>query len=184
MTDMILRASSTIKPFQNTSDIIVRFYRGELVHPSGYAIQDVWGFSPAKLEKVHDYIQWIFPLQKPSEHVYDIPVLNPSEIEAFHTDAELRQRVQRSFRMMIEFYGFIMKDDVIVKGAQFREKSRWVYPKDHNMARLSRILESLRLLNFEPQARALFQALNGIYQEYRWEIGESMSYWQRTMRGT
>jgi len=184
MTDMILRASSTIKSLQNTSDIIVKFYRGELVHPSGYTILDVWGFTPAKLEKVHDYIQWIFPLRKPSEHVYDIPVLNPSEIDAFRTDGELRQRVQRSFRMMVEFYGFILQDDVIVKGERFREKSRWIYPKDHNMARISRILESLVLLDFQPQARAMYQAMKDIYPKYRWEIGESMSYWQRIMKGT
>jgi hypothetical protein len=183
MKNMILRASSSIAPFPNNNDIIIRFYRGELVHPSKYTIQDVWDFSPAKLEKQHDYIQWIFPLRKPSAHVYDIPILNPSEIEVFHTDAELRQRVMRSFRMMIGFYGFMQEDDHVIQGAHFGDRSGWIYPKNHNLARISRMLESLLLLDFKPEAKALFQALVEIYPEYKWDIGESLSYWKRIMEG-
>ena len=82
---MIISASNTIRPLPNEGGIIAKFYSGERVHPSGYTIEDVWKFSFARLEKVHDYIQWLFPLATPSGHVHDIPVLNKEEIQQFQT---------------------------------------------------------------------------------------------------
>lgn len=176
---MIISASGTIKPLPNTNNIIVRFYLGKRVHPAGYTIEDVWKFSYDQLEKTHDYIQWIFPSMTPSTHVHDIPILNKDEIRDFHTSEALRAKVLKSFCLMLNFYGFELTDGNVARNPEFNERSGWLYPKNHNYLRISRILESLVLLGFRSESEAFLRALTDIYPEFRWDIGESLSVWKR-----
>ena len=52
----------------------------------GRLASDVLGFSDDRLEEVHDYIQWLFPLQTRSAAQPQSPVLSTAEIEAIRTD--------------------------------------------------------------------------------------------------
>jgi hypothetical protein len=178
---MILRASSSIKPLPNTDHKLLRFYQGEKVHPAGYVISDVWHFSYEKLEKVHDYIQWIFPTTTPSAHVYDIPILGVEEVAAFHSDQVLREGVLKSFDLMLDFYGFRRVEGVISPGPNFEERDRWLFPRDHNLARVSRILESLVVLGFKGEAEMFLDALVGLPHKYRWYVVDSLPYWKKAV---
>ncbi|MGA2785660.1 MAG: opioid growth factor receptor-related protein [Candidatus Bathyarchaeia archaeon] len=181
---MIISASATIKPLPNTDNIIVKFYLGERVHPSRYTIDDVWRFSYEQLEKTHDYIQWIFPLTIPSSHVQDIPILNKEEVHEFRTNEILRPKVLNSFRLMLNFYGFEMTGDTIIPSPEFKNQSGWLYPKNHNYLRISRILESLLLLGFRDESETFLSALISIYPDFRWDIGESLSVWKKILDRT
>jgi hypothetical protein len=176
---MIISASGSIKPLPNTGNLIVMFYLGHKVHPAGYTIEQVWKFSREQLEKIHDYIQWIFPLATPSTHVHDVPVLNKNEIEEFRDNEILRSRVVRSYHLMLDFYGFHVAGDAIGRSAEFKKHSGWLYPKNHNYLRISRILESLVLMCFRSEAEAFLGALVDIYPDFRWDIGESLSFWKK-----
>ena len=91
----------------------------------------------------------------------------------------LRTRVLKSLDRMLDFYGFERNGETIAASSKFKERSGWIYPNNHNYLRISRILESLLLLDFGNEAEALFDALIDLYQNFRWDIGESMSIWKR-----
>ena len=85
---------------------VVGFYRHQRPSDSGYLLVEVWGWDHQRLESVHDYIQWLFPLDEPSRAVLSAPVLRPDEIAAFRDDDGLKKALGQSFAVMSGFYGF------------------------------------------------------------------------------
>ena len=88
---------------------IVDFYRGDTRHPLGVSIETIWEWDDRQLEYEHTYIQWLFPLREPSRAVPGSPTITAAEVGEFRSDPELRERVLRSFRLMLGFYGFAMR---------------------------------------------------------------------------
>ena len=56
---------------------LVGFYRGTGPDTAGRTINEVWAFDHDQLERQHDYIQWLFPTDQPSEFTPDAPLLTP-----------------------------------------------------------------------------------------------------------
>jgi hypothetical protein len=152
----------------NCDDSIVRFYAGKGTDSGGRTIEEVWDFGYRQLEIVHDYIQWLFPLPKPSAYNPEAPLLTPRTALAFRTSEELRGRLSRSIELMLRFYGFETARAAdgglrIGQTKEFSERSRnWITPHNHNHLRLTRILESTRLLGCEEFSRALLTSLEEI----------------------
>ena len=65
------------------SDPIIDFYLGKAPDGAGRCIEEIWKFGHERLERVHDYIQWLFPLPDKSPFNRDAPVLTPKTIRAF-----------------------------------------------------------------------------------------------------
>ena len=42
------------------------FYRGTGTDVEGRTLAEIWAYSDAELEGVHDFIQWLFPLREPA----------------------------------------------------------------------------------------------------------------------
>jgi Opioid growth factor receptor (OGFr) conserved region len=165
----------------------VSFYRGEVVHPDRLTLDEIIRWDDKEIENSHSIIQWLFPLNKPSLNVANTPVITEHEIKQFRSDPELRNGVLRSLARMLRFYGLRMAtpDMAIVKGKDFEQKSGWIYPRNHNYKRLTRMLKSLRLLGFEAEAKCLYAALEEIYNAHRRYIGQEVfEYWQRAIDGT
>ena len=74
-------------------DALLRFYRLEGADARGRTLPEIWAWDAARLEGVHDYIQWLFPLPEPSAFNPYAPILTQATIEAFRADPELRQRL-------------------------------------------------------------------------------------------
>ena len=45
---------------------LITFYRGSGTDHAGRRIDEILSWDDAALESVHDYIQWLFPLDEPS----------------------------------------------------------------------------------------------------------------------
>ena len=45
-----------------SSDPLLRFYRLEGTDARGRSLEEIWTWEAGRLEAVHDYIQWLFPL--------------------------------------------------------------------------------------------------------------------------
>jgi hypothetical protein len=166
---------------------IVSFYKGEVVHPDRLTLDAIIKWDDKEIENSHNVIQWLFPLDKPSLNVANTPVITEKEIEYFRSDPELRNALLRSLARMLRFYGLRMvtPDMAIVKGKDFDRKSGWIYPRNHNYKRITRILKSLRLLGFEVEAKCLYKALEDIYKSHDRYIGHDVfEYWQRAVEGT
>ena len=167
-------------------DPLLRFYRLEGTDARGRTLPEIWAWDAARLEGVHDYIQWLFPLPEPSAFNPKAPILTPETIAAFRADAQLRERLLRSLALMLDFYGLAL--DSVGNGAPwiepapgFAAKSRgWLHAGDHNHLRLTRILTSLRLLGRDDHSQALYRCLAGIAGDHPHAISATtLDYWRK-----
>jgi hypothetical protein len=162
---------------------IVDFYSGKAMDTAGRTLSEIHKWDYHKLENTHDYIQWLFPLPKPSQYNLSAPVLDAEQIAKFHADAELRAQLLASLDKMLGFYGFERNNMSITRSNAWEERSRnWLRPGNHNHLRLTRILKSLSILDLNAYAHALFEALNAVFSEKPGVIsGTTMGYWKRAL---
>lgn len=163
----------------SSSSNLLKFYRGEGVDSNGRSIQQLWCFSLEEKERCHDYIQWLFPLKKPSQYNQNAPLLDAKTIAAMRQDPLLMANIQRSFKEMLTFYGLRQKKNIIERAENFPERKRvWLTPNNHNHLRLTRILRCLTLLGLTQQAKALSSCLKLLAKDYPNDIGkETVGIW-------
>lgn len=142
---------------------LVSFYEGSGHDDCGRRLDDVLRFDDERIEHVHDFIQWLFPLPEPSGANPDAPILDEATIAAFRARPDLRANLRRSLDRMLSFYGFEWSGERIVRAPPFARRSSWLRAGDHNHLRLTRILRSLTVLGEPQAARTLFAALAEIY---------------------
>jgi hypothetical protein len=80
-----------------------------------------WKGDYEKLERQHDYIQFLFPLMDPSLFNHKIQLLQRHEVRRIRRDKKASLRVRKSFEMMLDFFGFQLSDTS--KGTVERKKS-------------------------------------------------------------
>ena len=93
---------------------LLAFYRGDAPDWNGRRLEEIWSWTDERLEAVHDYIQWMFPLSVRSGANPAAPILGPMSIEAFAASEALRERLDRSLRVMLRFYGL---EEIRTEGA-------------------------------------------------------------------
>jgi Opioid growth factor receptor (OGFr) conserved region len=118
---------------------VLAFLEGGGPDARGRTVFEVLGFDNAALERTHDYIQWLFPLNEPSGAVPDAPVLKADEIEAIQASATAQMVLAAATDRMTIFFG---------------QTRHWLAPADHNHLRITRIIRSLRLLRGDGPANA------------------------------
>jgi Opioid growth factor receptor (OGFr) conserved region len=167
-------------------DPLLRFYRLDGTDARGRTLPEIWAWDAARLEGVHDYIQWLFPLPEPSAFNPHAPILSMETIDTFRADPELRQRLLRSLALMLDFYGLTLESDGkgaprIGRAPDFAAKSAdWLRPGDHNHLRLTRILTSAKLLGLDDHSRALYRCLAAIARDHPHAVSATtLDYWQR-----
>jgi hypothetical protein len=126
----------------------------------------------------------MFPLPVRSGANPGAPILGPISIEAFGTSEELRERLERSLRVMLRFYGL---EDIrrggalhIVRTGRFTRRARvWLSPGNHNHLRLTRIMTSLGELGLAAQARAVWECLSQIAADFPDRVTPAtLEYWR------
>jgi Opioid growth factor receptor (OGFr) conserved region len=131
-------------------------------------VEEVLTFSDEKLERVHDYIQWLFPLPTRSSAQPNAPVLTDREIAAIRTDERALDNLRRATERMLRFYG----------GTEW-----WLTWSDHNHLRISRILQSLRLLAGKDAARRFHDAILILHDAAGSPISpHNLRYWEKALR--
>jgi hypothetical protein len=158
---------------------ILEFYR-EGTDDDGRTLNEILAWPDAKLEAIHDFIQWLFPLPERSGANPDAPILDAPTIAAFHQSPELQERLRQSFLRMLRFYGLEFHAGKVHPEANFAAcSSNWLTPNNHNHLRLTRMLRSLHLLRLDPEAQALFLALSQIYKSQPGRITpRSYQFWK------
>jgi hypothetical protein len=146
------------------SSSLLTFYRGG-ADTAGRTLESILAWDDRRLEMVHDYIQWLFPLPEASRFNPDAPRLTSVEAALFRSDPVLADSVLRALDRMLAFYGLIRTGDVIVRGPAFASRGPvWLTPLNHNHLRLTRMLLSLGYLGRPALARALHACLADIAQ--------------------
>ncbi|WP_375464379.1 opioid growth factor receptor-related protein [uncultured Methylobacterium sp.] len=96
---------------------------------AGRSLDAVLAFDNARIEAVHDFIQWCFPLRQASRAVPGAPVLTSAEAEAIRSDPNARDGLRAALARMRRFYG---------------DTDLWLSRHDHNHLRITRILTATR----------------------------------------
>ncbi len=165
---------------------ILDFYGGSGVDHDGRRWEDIVGWSDARLEAVHDFIQWLFPLPEPSPVNPLAPVLDRETIAAFRVRADLVANLRGSLERMLRFYGLALGDGPgVERAANFAERAEnWLSPNNHNHLRITRILRCCWLLGLEAEARAFLEALEGIAREHPQGVtARSVQFWRGAVTG-
>lgn len=129
----------------------------------GRLITDVLDYSDERLDSIHDYIQWLFPLPTRSAAQPHSPTLTALEIEAIRLDRRATDNLQRAAHRMLRFY------------SSTRE---WLTSHDHNHLRITRIIRSLRLLIGSDDARRFHHAILDLQQAAGDPVNaDSLRFW-------
>lgn len=141
--------------------MIVQFLAGYGKDHKGRTLPEIRISPNWKLEREHDFIQWMFPSDIQSEFFDKAPVLMPDDIAFIRMSPTIQEQIGLSLTRMMEFYE---KDDY------------WITQKNHNFLRLTRILRFLWLANKKHEYVCLSKILDDIYTDYFDVIGEETFY--------
>lgn len=167
------------------TDPIIAFFAGSGTDHAGRRHAEIMAWPDARLELVHDYIQWVFPLASPSAFNPDAPLIRPETAARFAADASLRETLLAGLQRMARFYGLEPRrfEDgswQLDLAPDFDRRARfWLNPGNHNHLRLTRILTSLRLLHCPQSAEALMDALERVSRRHPGAISaRSLAFWR------
>ncbi|KAM9444304.1 opioid growth factor receptor-like isoform 2-T2 [Clarias gariepinus] len=130
------------------------FYQNKIpFQPHGVCIEDFhkdWFGNYTRLERVHSYIQWLFPTQEPGVNTY-AHVLTPTEIKHFRENTTVKKRLLKSYKLMLDFYGIQLVNEEtgkVQRAKNWRDRFENLNRNMHNNLRITRILKCLGLLGF------------------------------------
>lgn len=166
---------------------LLGFYHGTGTDNRGRRLEEILAWDDERLEDIHDFIQWLFPLEEPSQFNLAAPLLTPADIREFRADPLLRENLLRSATRMLAFYGFDLREgsgNITVRPSQqFAARGHVVYGGfNHNHLRITRILKSLSLLGVADLARKFLAALQA-NDAARSLPRESLTYWSEAVGG-
>jgi len=163
---------------------IIGFYEGTHNNQEGYSIDDIKEFTDEELEKVHTYIQWIFPLPEKSKAVPGSPVLRQSDIDEFNNRSDLQKKMKTMFYIMLDFYGLNVFDNKVRTSFEnwHHKYPMWLTSRNHNFLRLSRMIRSMKLLGLKNDAQMLYDFLCILYENNENIIGPvTKQFWDEAI---
>lgn len=101
--------------------------------PTGHNrfIEEILRYSDTRLERDHEYIQWLFPNQRPSRYNPSAPTLDTRALEEIKSSPAAMQNFSAGLDLLRAFYS---------------RNSHWLRPHDHNHLRITRIIEAAGLI--------------------------------------
>lgn len=129
----------------------------------GRYLSDIWAFSDDEIEITHDFIQWLFPLDEPSNAVWDAPILIDREIEEVRRSVKARENLIRSQGWFLRFLS---------------NNDSWVTPRNHNQRRVSRMVKSLKLLHSDAAAVNCLEAVIDLASQRNFSDACVINYWE------
>ncbi|CAI9722424.1 growth factor receptor 1 [Octopus vulgaris] len=133
--------------------------------PNGDYIEDIlenWFGDYEKLERHHGYIQWLFPNKVTglNRHAFR---LNDYEIQEISRNEVLRDRVKRSFHLMLDFYGMSMTGDCqFALSLSSNDRIKNLKESPHNFLRITRILTALGEFGLRREQKNWLRFLEGM----------------------
>ncbi|WVF66204.1 hypothetical protein IAT40_000944 [Kwoniella sp. CBS 6097] len=127
-------------------DSNLRFYKNEIpCQPDGLKYEswiNKYERDYVELEMNHGYVQWLFPIQEQGVNYHAQP-LEPDELEAMKQDPEVLDRLLRSYKMMLRFYGIDFNDGQLKLSEDYNERLLNLKQRSHNLLRITRIMKHL-----------------------------------------
>ena len=109
---------------------LYKFLKNEEKDFQGRFLSDIWSFTDEEIQYNYDFIQLIFPLNKPSEAIdHNIYLKDVNEFLKIKSDEIIKKNIINSKEWFIQF---------LERNNQLKSYS------DHNQLRITRIIECLR----------------------------------------
>ena len=129
----------------------------------GRFLSDIWAFNDNEIENCHDFIQMIFPLNKPSKAVLHNFYLNDkSEIDQIRCNLKINTNLIKSKAWFLEF---------------LKRNNKWKKYSDHNQLRITRIIECMRLLVSNYEADHFYRTIISMLGSNRTINKETLDFW-------
>ncbi|GHV09736.1 hypothetical protein FACS189485_22570 [Spirochaetia bacterium] len=162
---------------------IIKFYEKCANDNYGRSLDDMQHYNYEQLENIHDYIQWMFPLNKKSRVNLSAPVLNDKDILYIKDSNTIKQNMFASVLVITDFWGIgkeYSENKYCIKNDRVKT---WLTPMNHNFLRISRVLKSLILFDMKNEAELLFKCFEDINNNGNKEIiGESFLHWKKAIK--
>jgi hypothetical protein len=126
----------------------IAFLKAQGCDQSGRMVADYLNFTPERWEECHDHMQWAFPTRTKSAFNPNAPVI-PEDF-AFNGDSEVVKTLTLLLVQYLSSLGIGCSHDPVM-GYTFTysaawergERPYWAHSRDHNMLRITRVLECL-----------------------------------------
>ena len=130
----------------------------------GRTLQDIWSFSDSEIERKHDFIQIVFPLNKPSQAVFHGYYLdNQDLVSQIKGNKEVTKNILRSSRW---FFSFLERN------------MHWNAKIDHNQLRITRVIECLRLLVSDEEADNFYNNVLELIKDNNQVSKKTLNFWK------
>ena len=127
-------------------------------------LRDIWAFSDTHIEYTHDFIQLVFPLNKPSKSNFHGLYLNSdSMVEEIRANQIAKDNLVKSSEW---FLSFLSRND------------QWQNRYNHNQLRITRMIESLRLLVSDDQADQCRETVFGMILDTSYINEVTLLFWE------
>lgn len=138
------------------SEKCLNFLLGKDFTASGYDYDQLHKWSNHHWENHHDFIQWLFPLNEPSMHNPNGPVLSSEDFDTIKTNPELNNAILKNYDRFLKYAGV----GKTTNGLDFEDyqKDFWETP-NHNWLRITRVLKCLNLCGLHERAQELWAFL-------------------------
>ena len=126
-------------------------------------LQDIWSYSDTEIERRHDFIQVIFPLNKPSQAVSHGYYLDSQDlVHQIKSNKDALINISKSSQW---FYSFL-------------ERNRyWNTRHDHNQLRITRVIECLRLLVSDEEADNFYNNVLELIEDNNQVNTRTLNFW-------
>ena len=143
---------------------LIEFLRDRSPDFKGRKLSDIWNYNDDEIEYNHDFIQLIFPLDKPSQAVFNnIYLKSFEEIHLIQGDKIIQNNILKSKDWFLEF---------------LKRNNQWKSYSDHNQLRITRVIECLRLLISDKEADSFYEQIKSMIGKER--INETtLHFWSQ-----
>ena len=132
----------------------------------GRTLEMIWSFTDEQIESIHDFVQIIFPLDKPSKSTFHGYYLSSQEIiNKIKGNQTAKENILKSSKWYFSFL----------------KRNIWLWNRkyDHNQLRITRVIECLRLLVSEQEADKFYENVLKIIEDDN-RINEiSLNFWNK-----
>lgn len=164
--------------------VLFDFYAVGDVDFKGRTLEDMISMTNDQLEKSHDVIQWMFPLNEKSNHNKFAPILDDETIEKLKLENTFRTNFDRICNRFEKFLEPTVRIVRTSRGEvnQLASRPHWVNPHDHNYLRITRVIKCCLLFGQTSSAESFWVAATAIYQKYPDLVGDlTKKYWDEAI---
>lgn len=152
---------------------IVDYYMKNGRDQSGRTWLATMVMSDEELEQVHDYIQWFFPTRQKSQFNPAAPVLTDEDVAIFRASKMAQDRMRAASKRMSRFYCL-----------GHARLVWWAKPSNHNLLRITRILQSMCIFGLKSEATAMHKLFVQAAQKMLQPPTKSIELWDAALEAT